>query len=80
MEYFVVSEETIEDVAEKVGEFRIYSGKRLIDFLRHRMVQAHAMNCKFVIFKAREQWDALFVNNDYRVELFMRHLEERLND
>jgi len=54
-EYMVVTQETLENVAERTGWKRSY--------LKSELQNATYRSCSLVLFSAQEEWHMIFVHN-----------------
>lgn len=80
MEYWEINEETLDDVVTKVEKFKTYTGASVRKYFEKELRNAENMNCAFVLFHAREEWQHMFINREYSVPFVMRQLEDRLSD
>jgi hypothetical protein len=80
MEYWIVTEETLDEVVKKVDQFKEYTGSSLRWYFENEMKRGCEMNCTLVVLYAREEWQHMFISNRYSVPFVIRQLEARLSD
>lgn len=69
LEYYVVNEENVDDIAEKNGQLRSYFDKTIKDC---------AMNFQtLVVFTTRGEWKEIRVHKSFNVEFVIHRLSDR---
>lgn len=83
MEYWILTEETLEEVLPKIAADGNYFGRDgkaepLLHYFQWAMQQAHNFDCELVVYKKDGQWKHLNISRQYNVDWVMQHSEDRL--
>lgn len=73
MEYWVVANDNINEVANRIKQERDYVGDTLESYLRREFENADKLNQVFVVFKRNGEWVQTMFGKEYNVDFVMSH-------